>query len=160
MLVRTIKNADGTYTMIDTKGNISKPVSKEALKKEFNKSVFPIDLKIDKGGRLVYHKVDYKCICRKHDGYKPLEPGEQERILFYGLARINQLTEAKKVLYLNLIMATKSIDEADLISLFTDNRNWNAKRFWSMDTQCRDKIIDLMYRIADARNRGTCYFND
>lgn len=151
-LVRTIKNSDGTYTTIDMQGNKRSLKVKDIKSLMLNEQLNVIDLQIDKTGRLVNKKVEFRDICRQINIYnrehKALSVEEQELILFYGLARINQLSIKTKEKLFEKIEAIHTMDEEDLKSLFTDNENWNFHRYRYLDTACRDKVIELIYYLA------------
>lgn len=161
-LVRTIKNSDGTYTTIDMQGNKRSLKVKDIKSLMLNEQLNVIDLQIDKNGRLVNKKVEFRDICRQVNNYnRALSVEEQELILFYGLARINQLSIKTKEKLFKKIEALHTIDEEDLKSLFTDNENWNFHRYRYLDTACSDKVIELIYYLAGTSiNDRYSFFED
>lgn len=162
MIVRTIKRNKKTCTIMDMKGRKATLEINDIKNRIIMNQVEVIDMQIIKDGRLVSKKVDFRDLY-KHVEFHNEEHGalsikEQQLILFYGLARINQITiQAKKKLF-EKIEALHSIDEENLKSIFTDNENWDYNKYSSLDTGCRDKVIGLIYYIAGSSNNEHCLF--
>lgn len=151
-IVRSLKNQDNMFILIDTKGNISEPLTKNNIKNEiWGRRISPVDFQMSQDDRLIIKRVEYKDLCRKYDD-KPLSTNEQEMILFYGLAKINQLPVRRIKQILDYIDSLHNTNGEILTSLFTDNINWNFKRYSKYDTVCKDNIINIMYVVAGSKN--------
>lgn len=72
---------------------------------------------------------------------------EQVMILFYGLARINQLSKEQKQKIWRYFESLHTIDEQDLKALIIDNENWYISRYQYLDTACSDAIIDFLHGL-------------
>ena len=149
-MMRTVKvSQDNIYLMIDQLGNKRFVIDAKGLKDRLREGyINVIDYKLDSRGRLVRKKVELKGL-RKTYGYpEPMMSwNEQVMILFYGLARVNQLSKAQKQKIWKYFESLHTIDEDDLKALIIDNENWYISRYQYLDTACRDAIIDFLHQL-------------
>lgn len=115
--------------------------------KEFmrNKSLYVVNLQIDKAYRLVMKKVDLKSLCRAYSYRDPLSADECGIITFYGLAKFGQLNDKNKHYLLNYINKYYSYDADDLCSMIEYSQDWTVDRVSYLDTQARDGVLDIIY---------------
>lgn len=148
-MMRTVKIQDNKYLMIDQLGNKRFVIDLKGLKDRIREGyINVIDYKLDSRGRLVRKKVELKGL-RKTYGYpEPMMSwNEQVMILFYGLARLNQLSKERKRKIWRYFESLHTIDEDDLKALIIDNENWYISRYQYLETACRDTIIDFLHQL-------------
>lgn len=148
-MMRTVKIQDNKYLMIDQLGNKRFVIDLKGLKDRIREGyINVIDYKLDSRGRLVRKKVELKGL-RKTYGYpEPMMSwNEQVMILFYGLARLNQLSKEQKQKIWRYFESLHTIDEDDLKALIIDNENWYISRYQYLETACRDTIIDFLHQL-------------
>lgn len=155
-LIRTIKNNNGTYTLIDFDGNKNVATAIEIKNLLRTKKIGILDLQIDRAGRLVSKKVEFAHVCRRYhlaNGHiQMLEWEEVILILQYGLARLQQLSVARKNELIKLMIKINCLDSNDFISMIKDTSVWNINKYQHNDTQFRDRIIDFMYYLSGTKN--------
>ena len=146
-MMRTVKIQDNKYLMIDQLGNKRFVTDAKNLKEMIRTGYTPIiDYKLDSRGRLVRKKVELKGLRKTYGHPEPMMSwDEQVMILFYGLARINQLSKEQKQKILRYFESLHTIDEDDLKALISDNINWYISRYQYLDTACSDAIIDFLH---------------
>lgn len=149
-MMRTVKIQDNKYLMIDQLGNKRFVTDAKNLKEMIRTGYTPIiDYKLDSRGRLVRKKVELKGLRKTYGCYPqtPLSWEEQVMILFYGLARLNQLSKEQKQKIWRYFESLHTIDEDDLKALIIDNTNWYISRYQYLETACRDTIIDFLHQL-------------
>lgn len=149
-MMRTVKIQDNKYLMIDQLGNKRFVIDAKNLKEMIRTGYTPIiDYKLDSRGRLVRKKVELKGLRKTYGCYPqtPLSWEEQVMILFYGLARLNQLSKEQKQKIWRYFESLHTIDEDDLKALIIDNTNWYISRYQYLETACRDTIIDFLHQL-------------
>lgn len=145
---RAVKIQDNKYLIIDCLGNKRFTIDTKNLKEHIRTGYLDvIDYKLDSRGRLVRKKVELKGLRKKYDYRNPLTWEEQVMILFYGLARVNQLSNENKQKIWRYFESLHTIDEDDLKALVVDNINWYISRYEYLDTGCREAIIDFLHRL-------------
>ena len=149
-ICRVLIHCDDDSYIIQDMNYQTKHFRKEELKQAIKQGQLNvIDLQISKDNRLVKKTVDLKSVCITYSNRHPLTVEQQQAILFYGLAYINSnMTPGKKQKICDEIMIKAGIDADDLVSLFNNNREWTWQRYCYMDTQCRDRIMALIYKLA------------
>lgn len=147
-MMRAVKIQDNKYLMIDQLGNKRFVIDAKNLKERIRTGYTPvIDYKLDSRGRLVRKKVELKGLRKKYGPRNPLTWEEQVMILFYGLARVNQLSNENKQKIWRYFESLHTIDEDDLKALIADNINWYISRYEYLDTACREVIIDFLHKL-------------
>lgn len=149
-MMRTVKIQDNKYLMIDQLGNKRFVIDLKGLKDRIREGyINVIDYKLDSRGRLVRKKVELKGLRKTYGCYPqtPLSWEEQVMILFYGLARLNQLSKEQKQKIWRYFESLHTIDEDDLKALIIDNTNWYISRYQYLETACRDTIIDFLHQL-------------
>lgn len=149
-IMRAVKIQDNKYLMIDQLGNKRFVIDAKNLKDRIREGyINVIDYKLDSRGRLVRKKVELKGLRKTYGCYPqtPLSWNEQVMILFYGLARLNQLSKEQKQNIWRYFESLHTIDEDDLKALIVDNANWYISRYQYLDTACREVIIDFLHRL-------------
>lgn len=147
---RAVKIQDNKYLIIDCLGNKRFTTDTKNLKERIGEGYLDvIDYKLDSRGRLVRKKVELKGLRKTYGCYPqtPLSWDEQVMILFYGLARLNQLSKKQKQKLWRYFESLHTIDEEDLKALIADNINWYISRYQYLDTACRDTIIDFLHKL-------------
>lgn len=148
-MMRTVKIQDNKYLMIDQLGNKRFVTDAKNLKEMIRTGYTPIiDYKLDSRGRLVRKKVELKGLRKTYGCYPqtPLSWEEQVMILFYGLARLNQLSKEQKQKIWRYFESLHTIDEEDLKALIADNTNWYISRYQYLETACRETVTDFLDR--------------
>lgn len=148
-MMRAVKIQDNKYLMIDQLGNKRFVIDAKNLKERIRTGYTPvIDYKLDSRGRLVRKKVELKGLRKKYGYPEPMMSwNEQVMILFYGLARLNQLSKEQKQKIWRYFESLHTIDEEDLKALIADNTNWYISRYQYLETACRDAIIDFLHKL-------------
>lgn len=149
-MMRTVKIQDNKYLMIDQLGNKRFVTDAKNLKEMIRTGYTPIiDYKLDSRGRLVRKKVELKGLRKTYGCYPqtPLSWEEQVMILFYGLARLNQLSKEQKQKIWRYFESLHTIDEQDLKALIIDNENWYISRYQYLDTACREQVTDFLHQL-------------
>lgn len=146
-MMRAVKIQD-KYLMIDQLGNKRFLTDAKDLKEKIKEGyINVIDYKLDSRGRLVRKKVELKGLRKTYGPRNPLTWEEQVMILFYGLARVNQLSNENKQKIWRYFESLNTIDEDDLKALIADNTNWYISRYQYLDTACREVIIDFLHKL-------------
>lgn len=148
-IMRAVKIQDNKYLMIDQLGNKRFVIDAKNLKERIRTGyINVIDYKLDSRGRLVRKKVELKGLRKKYGYPEPMMSwNEQVMILFYGLARLNQLSKEQKQKLWRYFESLHTIDEDDLKALIADNINWYISRYEYLDTACREVIIDFLHKL-------------
>lgn len=149
-MMRTVKIQDNKYLMIDQLGNKRFVTDAKNLKEMIRTGYTPIiDYKLDSRGRLVRKKVELKGLRKTYGCYPqtPLSWEEQVMILFYGLARLNQISKEQKQKIWRYFESLHTIDEEDLKALIADNENWYISRYQYLDTACRETVTDFLHQL-------------
>lgn len=148
-IMRAVKIQDNKYLMIDQLGNKRFVIDAKNLKERIRTGyINVIDYKLDSRGRLVRKKVELKGLRKKYGYPEPMMSwNEQVMILFYGLARLNQLSKEQKQKLWRYFESLHTIDEEDLKALIADNTNWYISRYQYLETACRDAIIDFLHKL-------------
>ena len=149
-MMRTVKIQDNKYLMIDQLGNKGFVTDANNLKEKIKAGYTPIiDYKLDSRGRLVRKKVELKGLRKTYGCYPqtPLSWEEQVMILFYGLARLNQLSKEQKQKIWRYFESLHTIDEEDLKALIADNTNWYISRYQYLETACRETVTDFLHQL-------------
>lgn len=153
-ICRVLAHNENIYTLQDTAYN-TKTVTKDALKQAMKQGkINVLGLQITKDGRLVKKTVNLKSVCTPYKGMNgdwdlpEMTVEHQHVILFCGLAYINSnMSPELKREICEKIAARDSMDSQDLISIYTHNDQWSNDYYWKLDTQCRDRIIDMIYTL-------------
>lgn len=153
-MMRTVKIQDNKYLMIDQLGNKRFVTDAKNLKEMIRTGYTPIiDYKLDSRGRLVRKKVELKGLRKTYGCYPqtPLSWEEQVMILFYGLARLNQLYKEQKQKIWRYFESLHTIDEEDLKALIADNTNWYISRYQYLETACRETVADFLHQLLTSQ---------
>lgn len=130
----------------------TKKMTEEQLYEEVDSCrINMIDMEV-KDRKLVRKAVDMREVCRSFNSIKYLDAFEVQKILFYGLAYINEMSKERKKAFYDEVMKNEGMDAEDLASLVTDNKNWTYERYRGLDTACRDEVICYIYKVAGLRD--------
>lgn len=171
-LYRTLGNIDGQYYILQDNQfndseyklcNIQQVVHWSELKDSILKNqINVIDLQVNEKGRIVkmpinnqfrnFHSLCKQFVITKDRKYSIFE--KTLTTLFYGFAYANSLSQKKKDEWCNYIRERykdyiMSYEIGILESLFKNNILWNYELYLKQDTLCRDKILQLMFKLAN-----------
>lgn len=152
-LVRTEKGFNGynvcdSMILTDIKDNRSIAYKSDIKQMIKNGEISPIDFGLNKYDELVEKNVQYTQLCREYNEQSPLTEEEQAMLLFYGAAKLTQLSDEERRKLGYEYIKTNTIHTHELHDAFERATSF-VKYYWNSDDVTRDKMIKIVYLLAE-----------